>query len=127
LIVVAGGPVSAQVGPNTCTSKKLKASGKDAFKKLNCYAKAVSSGASVDMSCLGAEDTKLTTAFTTADGLGPCVNGTGSAQIGPKVTNLVDDVRAPLVGLSMAASLCTSKKLKAAGKEVFKKSNCWSK
>ena len=119
--------MSAQVGPNLCTSKKLKASGKDAYKKLNCYAKVVKNGGSVDMSCLDAEDMNLTTNFAAADGLGACVNGTGTTEIGPKVTNLVDDVRTPLVGMSTSASLCTSKKLKAAGKKAFKKANCWSK
>src|SRR6267378_6177579 len=127
LIVAAGGPVSAQVGPNTCTSKKLKASGKDAFKKLNCYSKAVKTGASVVTSCLTTEDTKLTDAFTAADGGGACVNGTGVGAIGPKVTQLVDDVRTPLVGTNTTANLCTSKKLQAAGKKAFKKSNCYSK
>ena len=127
LTVVASGPASAQVGPNLCTSKKLKASGKDAYKKLNCYAKVVKNGGSVDMSCLDAEDMNLATNFAAADGLGACVNGTGTTEIGPKVTNLVDDVRTPLVGMSTSASLCTSKKLKAAGKKAFKKANCWSK
>src|SRR5262245_60644270 len=97
LIGAAGRPVSAQVGPNTCTSKKLKASGKDAFKKLNCYATAVKKGDFSDVTtCLSAEDTKLSDAFTAADGQGPCVNPTGSGVIGPKVDNLVDDVRTPL-------------------------------
>ncbi|TMB23527.1 MAG: hypothetical protein E6J71_03455, partial [Deltaproteobacteria bacterium] len=100
LTVVASGPASAQVGPNLCTSKKLKASGKDAYKKLNCYAKVVKNGGSVDMSCLDAEDMNLATNFAAADGLGACVNGTGTTEIGPKVTNLVDDVRTPLVGMS---------------------------
>jgi len=127
-LVVLGSPASAQVvGPNLCTSKKLKAAGKDAFKKLNCYSKAVKSGAMVDPGCLNTEDTKLSDAFTAADGLEACVTGVGVGAIGPKVTNLVDDVRMPLVGMSTSASSCTSKKLKAAGKKAFKKSNCFAK
>ena len=127
LLVVAGSPARAAVGPSICTSKKLKAAGKDAFKMLNCYSKAVSQGAAVVPTCLSNEDTKLSDAFTKADGQGDCVNGTGFSAIGPKVMNLVTDVKNPLVGMSSTASSCTSNKLKAAGKKAFKKSNCFSK
>src|SRR5262245_55212740 len=89
LIAVAAVPAGAAVGPSTCTSKKLKASGKDAFKMLNCYAKAVKTGSMVDSTCLSDEDTKLSDAFTSADGFADCVNGTGAGTIGPKVSTFV--------------------------------------
>src|SRR3989442_1659141 len=97
LTVVARGPASAQVGPNLCTSKKLKAAGKKAFKKANCWSKAVKKGANIDFGCLCGEDAKLSDAFTKAEGLGTCIGGTGDAgSIGGKVdafvTDLVDEL-----------------------------------
>src|SRR5438552_7034976 len=70
-----------------CTSKKLKAAGKKAFKKSNCYAKAVKKGEDVDPGCLCAEDAKLTDAFTKAEGLDTCIAGTGDA---PLIAGTVD-------------------------------------
>src|SRR5262249_35096606 len=87
----------------------------------------VAAGSGVSTTCLTSEDTKLSDAFTAADGLGACVNGTGFSAIGPKVMNLVADVQNPLINMGTSANDCTSKKLKAAGKKAFKKANCYSK
>src|SRR5262249_21238928 len=86
---------------NLCTSQKLKAAGKKAFKKSNCFSKAVNKGANVDPGCTCGEDTKLNDAFTKAETQVPpaCINGTADAgliggAVDASVTDLVDELTA---------------------------------
>src|SRR5437870_5563528 len=86
LVTVAAGTACATPPASTCTGKKLKAGGKDAFKELNCWAKAVKTGDSSGLTaCRSAEDTKVTDAFTAADTAGDCLNGLGVGPIKTKV------------------------------------------
>src|SRR5438477_9116992 len=80
IFLITAGPASA-LGPNKCTSAKLKATGKKAQARAKCYAKAVQKGVTVDPNCTSKASLKFSTAFAKAETKGACIapNGDESA------------------------------------------------
>jgi cysteine-rich repeat protein len=67
------GLVPSGTDTEKCTSAKLKAAGKGAAGRLNCYSKAVAKpGLTVDLACLQKASDGVTTAFGKADAKGAC-------------------------------------------------------
>src|SRR5439155_1022889 len=63
--------------PSVCESKRLKAAGKKASRKLKCYAKAAAKDLPVDTACLGKATTKFTADFNKLTGCTGDGNTTG--------------------------------------------------
>lgn len=84
---IAEPPVLDKAG-RLCAASKLKATGKNAFSKMKCEAKAIAKElATADPLCAGKADDKLGTAFEKAEGKGGCVS-TGDT---PAVEATADD------------------------------------
>ena len=70
-------PQGDGTNPNVCESKRLKAAGKKASRKLKCYAKAAAKDLPVDTACLGKATTKFTADFNKLTGCTGDGNTTG--------------------------------------------------
>src|SRR6185436_504378 len=78
-----------------CTAKQLKSTGKAAFKRANCYSKAVKKADNSGIAaCEAAENTKLTDAFSKADDTADCETAATAGQ----AISAVDDFIADLTG-----------------------------
>src|SRR5689334_9221835 len=127
MFIVTAGPANA-VGPNKCTSAKLKATGKKAQARAKCYSKAVQKGLTVDPNCTSKASLKFSTAFSKAETKGACIapNGDESA-IESKVDTFVDNVRSIVNSSGPGPNTCDSKKIAAAGKKAAAKEKCQAK
>jgi len=127
LVLITAGPASA-LGPNKCTSAKLKATGKKAQARAKCYAKAVQKGVGVDPNCLSKASLKFSTAFAKAETRGACIAPSGdSTAIENKVDTFVDTIRSDVNSSGPGPDTCDSKKIAAAGKKAASKEKCQAK
>jgi len=76
----------------TCTAKKLQATGKKAKRKLKCYAKAVRKGEPVDEKCLEKAETKFDEAFAKAEEAGGCTTVGDADEIEQETDDFVGEV-----------------------------------
>src|SRR5438046_9379540 len=114
--------------PGKCTSSKFKASGKKAYSRAKCYAKAVAKASTVDGICLGKASAKFSKSFAKAETQGTCNGGTGDmTPIENKVDAFVDDIRDIVNSSGPGPSTCDSKKIKPSGKKANSKCKCHAK
>jgi pimeloyl-ACP methyl ester carboxylesterase len=114
-------PAGAASNPATkCTSTKLKAIGKQAQLELKCYAKSEKKNVAVDSACLGKAADKATKLFDKADSKGGCLTLDDAAIVERAMSGSVRRVVALLQPGGPAGSICTSIKLKTAGKRAAK-------
>jgi hypothetical protein len=131
-MLLTGLPEAAAQNPAAeCSGSKRKAAGKKANAKLKCVAKAAASKQSspVDPLCMTKAEDKFDRAFTKADDKGGCLATDDAATIEALVDACVGQIRTELgiPGDPPSRSLCSSGELKAAGKKLKAKMNCYAK
>ena len=131
-MVLAALPAAATKDPAAvCSASKRKAAGKKANAKLKCVAKAAASKENppVDPTCMTKAEDKFDLAFTKADDKGGCLATSDAATIEASVDVCVGRIRTQLgiAGDPASRSLCSSSELKATGKKLFGKMNCYAK
>jgi hypothetical protein len=125
LVVVAGAGLAGPAPGQKCASSKLKASGKDAYGLLKCWAKAQAKGEAVDLPCLDKAEGKLLGAFAKAEDKGGCESTGDASAIDAAVDAFVTATTAALG--TAGKSACEAAKEKAAGKKAASKLTCHAK
>jgi hypothetical protein len=123
-------PAAAAKDPAAvCSASKRKAAGKKGNAKLKCVAKAAKENSPVDPTCMTKAEDKFDLAFTKADDKGGCTATDDTATIEALVDVCVRQIRTQLgiPGDPSSRSLCSSSELKAAGKKLSGKMNCYAK
>jgi hypothetical protein len=128
-IVLAALPAAAADPAAVCSASKRKAAGKKASAKLKCVAKAVSKNLPVDPLCMTKAEDKFELAFTKAELKGGCLTVGDAGPIEASVDLCVDQIRVQLgiPGDPASRSICSSSKLKAAGKKFAGRMTCHAK
>jgi hypothetical protein len=124
IVLVATGADAVQ---SKCSSLKFKGTGKKAFKRANCYAKAVRKGEGVDSECLTKVSGKFSDGFDKAETQGDCLTMSDTSGIETEVDTFVDQVRTTVNGQAAGPSKCDSKKIKFTGKKAYAKAKCYAK
>jgi hypothetical protein len=89
--------VNGSTAASKCTGKELAAAGKKASAKLKCHSKAVAKNDTTKLTdCLGAAETKFSSAYGKAIAAGDCINSTDAGTVEGKVNTFVDDVKGTL-------------------------------
>jgi len=89
--------------PSVCESKRLKAAGKKASRKLKCYAKAAAKDLPVDTSCLGKATTKFTADFNKLTG---CTGDGNVAGIETLIDNECVNQLVTVDGMGHVTAIC---------------------
>ena len=89
--------------PSVCESKRLKAAGKKASRKLKCYAKAAAKDLPVDTACLGKATTKFTSDFNKLTG---CTGDGNVAGIETLIDNECVNQLVTVDGMGHVTAIC---------------------
>ena len=119
LLITAGTPLAA-TPEGKCTAAKVKAAGLKVYAKTKCFQKAVQSGGSVDLSCLGKAEAKFLATFSKIDAAGGCLVTGNAAAIEAQV----DACLTTFTGAITGNAKCAAAKLQAVGKNTYAKAKC---
>ncbi len=115
-------------GPSKCTGKKFGVAGKKVRSRAKCYAKAVTTGATVDSTCLGTATTNFSNAWTKLEATPNDCRTTGDAgTVENHIDAFTDGLVSALEPSGSQPSHCTAKKLNIAAKKAAAKAKCYSK
>jgi len=115
-------------GPSKCTGKKFNVAGKKVRNREKCYAKAVTTGATVDGACLSKAGTNFSNAWVKLEGApNDCRTSGDAANIENLIDAFTDGVVTAREPSGNQTSHCTAKKLNAAAKKAAAKAKCYGK
>lgn len=116
-LVFAEAPQAAVSPASRCEGEKLRVVSRSTFEMLACHARAASSGATVEESCLDGGRTRLVEGFAKAASRGGCASTDDTIPVGDAVDALVQEFASSL-DLSVGVDRCAAGKLRAAAKRI---------
>jgi len=129
LSLVLTAPSEAAPDPAAkCTTTKRGAAARKVVGKLNCVARPMTKGGTVDSVCLAKAESKFSSTFAKAESKGGCISIGDAAAVEANVDACVTSIRQQLgvPGSTLPASKCTASKVKAAGRKTTSKINCYN-
>jgi hypothetical protein len=116
LVALAGEPASAKGSP--CSTAKMRAAGKSAHGRAQCWATALTRGPPVNTGCLAHATARFGDGFEKAEQKPLCITTGDATAISDKIDAFVADVCEAVNATALGPSTCDAKKLRAAGKKA---------